>query len=304
MNDLLQRIFYKRVSAKQNRNFNLQLLKSDEEHRQLLKNGFVHFKGIFTENEVNQLLGIYKHMNGDVSFEKTDYYVNSVSFKSRDLKKITRESVTEIVKPALHRFLKDERLRFPISVGYCINPALSTSGSRPHQDPNLVDENRSYSLVLWISLSNTTVENGCLHVLKGSHLWGNHLRSNFHVKWKFDNYVDDILWKNMTPVQTGIGDVICFDPALIHGSTPNRTNEERLAIQISTIPKDQNLITVIEERKGIFDYAKSFNIDEDYFTEENVCNSPSDKYPVIKEEKINYYYTKEDILELINKSDC
>jgi hypothetical protein len=65
----------------------------------------------------------------------------------------------------------------------------------------------------------------------------------------------------------------------------NRTNEERLAIQISTIPKDQNLITVIEERKGIFDYAKSFNIDEDYFTEENVCNSPSDKYPVIKEEE-------------------
>jgi len=209
--------------------------------------------------------------------------------------------VIEVLTPSLNKFLETEKVRFPISVGYCINPANSTTGSRPHQDPNLVDETKGYSLVLWVSLCDTNVQNGCLHVLPGSHLWGNHIRSNFHVRWKFEEFLDDILWKNMSPVPTQSGDIICFDPALIHGSTPNKTNQERLGIQISLIPKQEELVSVIEEKGLLSPVAKYYNIDETYFTDEDVYRHPSEKFPVIKKEKINYYYTRNDILNMVDE---
>lgn len=300
MLDLVQKIFLKRISEKQNRNYDFQILKLDAHHQQLKEKGYIHLQNILSNNEINQLLNIYNQINKSKKFEETDYFVNSVSFKSSELKSFTTNSVAEIIKPVLPKFLYPDKIRFPVSVGFCINPAQSSSGSRPHQDPNLVDETHSYSLVLWISLCDMSIENGCLHVLEGSHLWGNYIRSNFHVRWRFDDFVDELLWKNMKAIETKAGDIICFDAALIHGSTPNKTNKNRLAIQLSTIPKNQDLITVIEKRKGIFDYAQFHNIDESYFTVENVCNIPSNKFAILKEEKINYYYTKEDVIRLLN----
>jgi len=251
--------------------------------------------------EIELLLNVFYNIRAHPEYPKFGAFTNSVSFKSNVIRNYTREEVTKIIQPKLKSFINDNALRFPISVGYCINPANSISGSRAHQDPNLVDESIAYSLVFWIPLMDMNIENGTLQVVEGSHLWGNHIRSNFHVKWQFEPFLDTIIKDNLQPINVKAGDIICFDAALIHSSAINQTNKDRIAIQISTIPKSQNLVTVVQSKSMLFPIANYINIDEEYFTKESVWNKPSENYEIIKTERINYYYTKRSLEAIINE---
>lgn len=298
-NRIIHQLFYKRISQPIIRNYSEQLFQSVEVQNEFSKNGFVHLKNVLPKDIISELMVVFNNVKEHQEYQKTDYFINSVAFQSNDIKKYTREEVSKLIRKELNTFLLAEKLRFPISVGFCINPANSVRGSRAHQDPNLVDETNAYSLVLWIPLVNSNLENGCLHLLQGSHLWGNHIRSNYHVNWKFDEFVDNIIQENLEPIETNVGDIIIFDPALIHASSINKTNEDRVAIQISTIPNSQKLVNVVQENKLPFPIAKYFNIDEAYFTNESVVFHPSEKYEIIKTEKIDYYYTKNSIRKLL-----
>lgn len=295
MQFLLHKLFYKRIRKPVKRKFNADFFKKSQNQELFARNGFVHLPGLFDNSQLGQLLNVYNKIANSPEFEKTDYYVNTVSFKSESIKKKVRTEVPPMTESVLSSEFNFEKLRFPISVGYCINPPNSTSGSRPHQDPALVDETKTNSLVFWISLTDTNKENGCLHVLKGSHLWGNYLRSNYHVYWPFDNLVDTLIWEHMEAIPTKAGDVIVFDPALIHGSTPNTTANDRLGIQISAVPVKEDIITIVEEKGWPFSKALFYKIDETYFTEESVSKKPSNRFPVIKKVNFDYYYNTNDI---------
>ncbi len=300
---ILQKLFFKKIHQLATRKFEEQLFQNSMIQNQFVQNGFVHLKNILSNEHIQQLKTIYTTIQLHPEFKSTNYFINSVSFESKKIKDFTWNEVSKVIQPELYSFLQVDKLRFPISIGFCINPANSVCGSRAHQDPNLVDENSAYSIVLWIPVTDSTIENGCLQVLQGSHLWGNHLRSNYHIDWKFDAFTDTIIQQNLKPIPAEPGDIICFDPALIHASTPNKTDKERIAIQISTTPKSQKLITVVQENGFPFPLAKYYNIDEKYFTEESVAQLPSEKYEIIKTEKINYYYTADSINKLIHASN-
>ncbi|MBK7503759.1 MAG: phytanoyl-CoA dioxygenase family protein [Bacteroidetes bacterium] len=49
-----------------------------------------------------------------------------------------------------------------------------------------------YSMSMWISLTDMNAQNGCLHIIPGSHLWGNLCR-NINYTWAFNDY-NDKLW--------------------------------------------------------------------------------------------------------------
>ncbi|MFN8236829.1 MAG: phytanoyl-CoA dioxygenase family protein [Chitinophagales bacterium] len=294
-------IFKKKINKLCSRSFDDKLFRDKKSNDALSRYGFVVFNKVIPDDVILGLRELYNQIRQSKDFEHTDFFINSVSFNSKEIRQQTYEQVNLAVKSYVGEILNIDRLRFPISVGYCINPAHSVSGSRPHQDPSLVDETTGNSLVLWISLSDTEVTNGCLHVIPRSHLFGNHFRSNYHMKWNFEPFID-VINEHMVPVPTRAGDVIVFDPALIHGSTVNKTNADRLAIQISTVPSDKELVTVVEENTLFKDFAVLYKIDEGYFTEEHVSKIPSQRYPVLNKKEIDYYYTKQSFLELLNNS--
>lgn len=297
----LKNLFKRKIDTLISRSFNDKLFKDIKAGKELSHNGFVLFKKVLPEETVTSLNELYNAIKQLKDFEQTDYFVNSVSFKSKEIRQQTYDKVTQSVKKYIGNILNIDLLRFPISVGYCINPANSVSGSRPHQDPSLVDETSGNSLVIWISLGDTDVNNGCLHVIPKSHLFGNQFRSNFHMKWNFEPFID-IISEHMVPVPTQAGDVIIFDPALIHGSTINKSNSDRLAIQMSTVPADRELINVVEQNTMLQDFAVLHKIDESYFTEEHVSKIPSQKFPILSKKKIDYYYTKGSFLDLLTLS--
>jgi ectoine hydroxylase-related dioxygenase (phytanoyl-CoA dioxygenase family) len=109
-----------------------------------------------------------------------------------------------------------------------------------HQDWTVVDESKYYSATIWVPTVDTIAENGAMRFLPGSHRFFDFYRSN-HIPLAYrDNY--DLLWDNMVTIPMKAGQAVMLNHAVIHGSAPNITSKERLAIAYGLIPKDASLM--------------------------------------------------------------
>lgn len=90
---------------------------------------------------------------------------------------------------------------------------------------------------VWIALDDATVDNGCMHVLPGSHRDGAHI----HFKRRDWQICDtDILGQSITTVPFKAGGLMFFDGLLQHGTPHNPTTQRRRALQFHYCPRDAN----------------------------------------------------------------
>ena len=88
---------------------------------------------------------------------------------------------------------------------------------------------------VWIALDDATVENGCMHVLPGSHKEG----AVVHFKRRDWQICDtDILGQSITAVPLKAGGLMFFDGLLQHGTPHNPTTQRRRALQFHYCAKD------------------------------------------------------------------
>jgi ectoine hydroxylase-related dioxygenase (phytanoyl-CoA dioxygenase family) len=109
-----------------------------------------------------------------------------------------------------------------------------------HQDWSVVDEDKYYSATIWVPTVDTTEENGALRVLPGSHKFYKGLRSP-NIPFIYHGN-EDVLWDNMITVPMKAGQAFVLNHAVIHGSSPNTTKSERLAIAYGLLPQEASLL--------------------------------------------------------------
>lgn len=290
---MLFRFFRKKSSADRaliDRHFAPPLFKDAEHQRTFNTYGYVHLKNVLTQDEISALTALYQEARSMQGFQNTDYYINTIGFENSDIRLFLKGKTEQLLAPVLPRFIDTEKADFPLGGGFCINPPHSSRGCSPHQDPTCVDELSSYSMTAWITLNDMTPKNGCMHVIPGSHRWGNIYRS-VCVPWAFEKH-SDYLWNYLTPVPTKAGDILCFDVSTIHASTCNTTDQTRLAMTVQTIPKEFGLISYFPNGKEKVDV---YAIDRDYFIRESQYQKPSSRYPVTRTVRLNNIFTQSDI---------
>ena len=113
---------------------------------------------------------------------------------------------------------------------------------RIHQHPNLVDESKYRSFTIWIPLTDTTVDMGTLHVVKGSHKFVNYVRSYDDIYNAFGRVSPRLMRKYSTPLLLKAGQAVVFDDRLTHWSPPNKTSIIRTAFQLELIPQEAKLM--------------------------------------------------------------
>lgn len=139
--------------------------------------------------------------------------------------------------------------------------APGPEGKMPvHQDWTVVDESKYYSATIWVPTVDTTEENGALRVIPGSHLWFDTLRSN-HLDVTYAEH-QQLLWDNMVTVPMKAGQAFMINHAVLHASSPNVTNKERLAIAYGVLPKEANLMYYHKNEKG---KIEKFDMPDDFF---------------------------------------
>lgn len=109
-----------------------------------------------------------------------------------------------------------------------------------HQDYSYWTRTRPMAhLTCWIGLDDSTVENGCVHYIPGSHQWNllpiTGLAGDMAA---IRNVLDDAQWQKFqspAAVELKAGECVFHHPLTIHGSFANRSSRPRRAVVINTV---------------------------------------------------------------------
>jgi len=111
---------------------------------------------------------------------------------------------------------------------------------RWHQDGKYFFLEPALHITAWVALSDATVASGCVHVLPGSHTWGDFDHQDDPGEWnmikrgqfiadRFDDAVGE-------PVVLKAGEMSLHHTNLVHCSRGNQAGDRRIGLGISYIP--------------------------------------------------------------------
>jgi len=235
------------------------------ERRHLDDDGYVVREGVFTADEVGQMISASESLVDDLVRERRGLRLKVGSYVFdpdlvRDVM-IKWEGDSDVVhgiepcahlNAALRDWAYDPRLVEPmVDLIADDEPTLFTEklnlkrpheggANPPHQDyPYWVDsaEVAEDVATAMVFLDDATIANGCLRVAPGSHKKG---------KWTtrtdgdqfLANEIDMTAYPDaeLEPLELGAGAVVMFGPFLVHQSLPNRSDRQRRALLYSYQP--------------------------------------------------------------------
>lgn len=194
--------------------------------------GFCSFK-LFDDAEIAALKNLYREHFG--TKEMSDMYSSHNSNpveKSRAINNAIKEITskkTDAVFPGYDFF-----------IGHFVVKAAGTENVFSlHQDWNIVDERKFKSYQIWIPLQLTYPKNGGLFVLPGSHKFFYNYRSGSYgiPVIPFDENIEALVTNIIAPA----GNVVAYQNGLFHGSHPNPSNEDRIAVIVNVVEKNAPL---------------------------------------------------------------
>jgi len=115
-----------------------------------------------------------------------------------------------------------------------------------HQELTLCDEFKFSPLHLWIPLIDIGIENGPVCLMEKSHRIDAPYRG-----MSFDDpthNVHQVAQEYLEPVEMQAGEVLIFDPRLVHSSLPNLSDTTRPAVVCVVVPKELEVVICYKEK--------------------------------------------------------
>lgn len=138
----------------------------------------------------------------------------------------------------------------------------STFMVEDYLDPAIfpADRGEIFQLTVWVAVDDSTIDNGCLEFVRGSH---SHIRTikfggeegfyNASFSLEFDRDEAEVV---KIPVKRG--QFIIFTERCIHGSGPNTTDRHRLAFNFRVTPTSVPVYTDKEKYRSVYNGGKYF----------------------------------------------
>ncbi|OWY61257.1 hypothetical protein B7486_64755, partial [cyanobacterium TDX16] len=145
-----------------------------------------------------------------------------------------------------------------------------------HQDWSFVDEQTGWSGLLWIPLVDVGPENGGLVLVPGSHRLGVARRGSHPWPDTLAGVRDD-LQPRAIAVEAAAGDAVVYDNRVVHGSTSNRSHDDRPVLAVAIAPRDAALHHHTVDPAGRTVVAE---VADDYFLGQELGQVPAGALPV------------------------
>lgn len=236
------------------------------------KQGFVVIKNGIPLDKISELEAVYKKLTTFNEYKVEKHFINSGRFQSIEIRKYVMDEIGRFSGEILPTIFNDAYFDTNTTGAFQIKPPSKISELNPHQDAPVIDETKYNGLFVWIPLCDITEKNGAVYVLPGSHLWGNHQRS-LNVAWIFEEYAK-LLWKHMQPVYMQKGDVLCWDSALIHASSPNLSDEMRIAVTSTILPKGYKMVEYFKDKDTPDDSVEKYEVERSFWETEDIMKRP------------------------------
>lgn len=216
---------------------------------------------MLNEDEVQSLLDLYHDMN--LSDNNGTGFSMSIEDADKTKVRTIRDRIYQIALPSALLHFQDAKA---IAGSFVVKHPNPLGVVPPHQDWTFVaNEGENYSVTCWIALIDTKLENGCMGVISGSHNLVGNLRPSPspQVPTPLGGNVFSI-FPYLEMKEMKAGEALIFDHRTFHGSTPNITNELRIAVGLGFTQKDSQLCHYTLKPNGKKDTLLKYRIDEDF----------------------------------------
>lgn len=235
-----------------------------EELKQLFFDGLIESGGQIRPEDTG--LNANFEINYDFTFiDKNPEYKRKVFHQISSRFKSRMDQILDNYKPIIANFIRKK---------------LETGEVPLHQNWSFADERQCCTVSIWCPLVDSTVQNGTLQVVPGSHKRFGEVRGPM-IPWELEGIKNTIIEKYLVPLETKAGDCVILDDSIVHYSAINHTNELRLTIQLICIPSEfpslhQHMDPSIDSFK-----VEVLEVEQDFYMEFNPWKKP-DKRKIAK----------------------
>lgn len=239
----------------------MQPLFTNTEHQHFFEeNGYIKLPAL--DNNAIKELTDFLYTSGIKKITDYGFYVG-MDHENKQLVENMMQKIEAVAMPFISSYLKDYQL---ITASYVIKDFNEKGVVPPHQDWTFVeDETQHCSVTCWIPLVDTTMENGCLGIIKGSHKFLSNVRPSPspQVPSPLAQHMFSLFpYFDLIPMKAG--EAIIFDNRTFHASPPNIAKEPRLAIGLSFTQKDAKLCHYML-KPGTKDVMLKYKVSPDFF---------------------------------------
>jgi ectoine hydroxylase-related dioxygenase (phytanoyl-CoA dioxygenase family) len=206
-------------------------LKSPYYQNLLNVNGYFTLK-LIDDETIQQLKKIYITNFND---NETAFYSSSFH-QDINLKKEVNQQILNLLSETINQYFSNYKI---LGTSFLKKQANQHNPLPLHQDWTVTDEENYGSFTIWISLQDTTIQNGAIRVIPCSH----HVENNFRapsIPVAFEQE-RQLFEQHLQTLELKAGEAFVFNQKLMHASFPNQTNEERLALTIGLTAKEAKL---------------------------------------------------------------
>ena len=189
--------------------------------------------------------------------------------KNPDYKRKVFDQISSKFKPHMDRILADYK---PMIANF-IRKKLETGEVPLHQNWSFADERKCCTVSIWCPLVDSTVENGTLQVVPGSHKRFGEVRGPM-IPWELEGIKNEIIEKYLIPLETKAGDCVILDDSIVHYSAINHSNELRLAIQLICIPAELPSLHQHMDPELNANQVEILEVEQDFYMEFNPWKKP------------------------------
>jgi phytanoyl-CoA hydroxylase len=129
-------------------------------------------------------------------------------------------------------------------------PKVAAGAVPWHQDKSYwPDTNSNQVITVWIPVVDSTLENGCLHLIPGTHRervieYGSEQHTGAaYLQTDLDIVEREAKKRPIVALSVPAGSAILFNDRLLHSSTPNNSDHVRWSVDVRYQPTDQDAMT-------------------------------------------------------------
>ena len=235
----------------------------DEERQHFFeKEGYAVFP-LLNEAEVEDLKQFYASLG--IKDERGFGFHVSMDRDDKEMCRRVREKIWSVVLPRLDEHLKDFK---PFVASFVVKDPNPKGVVPAHQDWTFTDgEEEGYaSITCWVALVETSIDNGGMGVIRGSHTLMQNARPSPSPQTPvpLSNHMFSI-FPYLHTLDMKPGEVLMFDNRTFHASPPNTTDAVRLAAGVGVTQKDARLVHYYLKPDGKKNTLLKYAVDEDFF---------------------------------------
>lgn len=230
--------------------------------------GFASTGRLYDDDDVAELTALYRRGMERLGRPLGEAWVPTALLDDPEVRALFWDGIRSIAGRCLADLL-DPRGAEVFGGEFAVKPPGEAGGIGFHQGFSVVDEDRFVSLDTWAPLIDSTMANGTLRLVPGSHL----LPNTPHLSVAPDSFggAEEALAHREVAVEAVAGEVMLFDTRVVHRSLPNRSGTERVAVRALIKPAEAPLLFYFadhatpEGEAEVYEVADRFYVDHSVF---------------------------------------